>query len=74
MKVSNLVIAMGLVAGGCGAGNEDEDVRTLDQEAVVAYSALSDASTGGTQGFFIFSPWGTTPDLGRSGPTTWPGT
>ncbi len=53
----------GLVAAvGCSDNTAyEEDVGTTAQEVAV-FSALSDQTTGGTTGFFIFSPWGTTTD------------
>ena len=63
MKVTKLIVAMGLFAGGCDDGADEADLSSVDQDINV-YQALSDASTGGTQGFFVFSPWGTTPEAG----------
>lgn len=63
MKVTKLIVAMGVLAGGCDDGVDETELSSVDQDINV-YQALSDASTGGTQGFFVFSPWGTTPEAG----------
>lgn len=58
------------VGAGCAGGSDEEDTSSTEQLGAASYVALDDATTpGGTQGFFIFSPWGTVTDA-----TAFPGT
>ncbi|MBA3403434.1 MAG: thrombospondin type 3 repeat-containing protein [Gemmatimonadaceae bacterium] len=62
MKATNFVLAAAMLVGGCSDG--DEDVSESQQHVVGPYTAVSDATTGGTAGFFIFTPYGNTPEAG----------
>ncbi len=62
MKVLSTILAAAALVGGCGDGEDADDVSTTSQQVGAPYSALSDQTTGDTTGFFVFSPFGTTTD------------
>jgi hypothetical protein len=60
MKVSKLIALSVLAIGACDEGDEGTEVAAASQQVVAAYSGFSDSTNGGTQGFFLFSPFGAT--------------